>query len=65
MNAQEIFLVVWMLTVPTPLDHIYVHARLVTLEMDKLAQMILIGFIKSQLFEAESNLKRPLVPEVV
>ena len=54
-----------MLTVPTPLDHIYVHARLVTLEMDKLAQMILIGFLKSQLFEAESNLKRPLVPEVV
>ena len=49
-----------MLSVPTPLDHIYVHATLDTLEMDKLAQVILIGFLKSQLLEAESNLKRPL-----
>ena len=49
-----------MLTVPTPWDHIYVHATLDTLEMDKLAHVILIGFLKSQLFEAESNLKRPL-----
>ena len=56
MNAQEILLVMWMLTVPTPLDHIYVHTTLDTLEMDKLAHVILIGFLKSQLFEAESNL---------
>ena len=48
-----------MLTVPTPMDHIYVHAILDTLEMDKLAQVILIGFLQSRLFEAESNLKRP------
>ena len=58
-NVQEIFLVMWMLTVPTPLDHMYVHATLDTLEMDKLAQVILIGFLQSQLFEAESNLERP------
>ena len=31
-----------MLTVPTQLDHMYVHATLDTLEMDKLAQVILI-----------------------
>ena len=41
-NVQEIFLVMWMLTVPTQLDHMYVHATLDTLEMDKLAQVILI-----------------------
>ena len=58
-NVQEIFLVMWMLTVPTPLDHMYVHATLDTLEMDKIAQVILISFLKSQLFKAESNLKRP------
>ena len=58
-NVQEIFLVMWMLTVPTPLDHIYVHATLNTLEMDKLAQVILIGFLQSQVFEAERNLERP------
>ena len=34
-----------MLTVPTQLDHMYVHARLDTLEMDKLAQVILITFL--------------------
>ena len=49
-----------MLTVPTPLDHMYVHATLDTLEMDKLAQVILISFLQSQLFKAERNLKRPL-----
>ena len=36
-NVLEIFLVMRMLTVPTPLDHMYVHATLDTLEMDKLA----------------------------
>ena len=45
-NVQEIFLVMWMLTVPTPLDHIYVHATLGTLEMDRLAQVILISFLQ-------------------
>ena len=49
-----------MLTVPTPLDHMYVHATLDTLEMDKLAQVILISFLQSQLFKAGSTLKRPL-----
>ena len=39
-NVQEIFLVMWMLTVPTQLDHMYVHATLDTLETDKLAQVI-------------------------
>ena len=48
-----------MLTVPTPLDHMYVHATLDTLEMDKLAQVIL-SFLQSQLFKAGSTLKRPL-----
>ena len=33
-------------TVPTPLDHMYVHATLDTLEMDKLAQVILISFLQ-------------------
>ena len=45
-NGQEIFLVMWMLTVPTQLDHMYVHATLDTLEMDKLAQVILITFLQ-------------------
>ena len=58
-NVQEIFLVMWMLTVPTPLDHMYVHASLDTLETDKLAQVILISFLQSQLFKAEGNLKPP------
>ena len=49
-----------MLTVPTPLDHMYVHATLDTLEMEKLAQVILISFLQSQLFKAVSTLKRPL-----
>ena len=70
-NVLEIFLTMRMLTVPTPLDHMYVHATLDTLEMDKLASVILISFlqcpekslllflyIQSQLFEAGSNLKR-------
>ena len=35
-----------MLTVPTQLDHMYVHATLDTLEMDKLAQVILITFLQ-------------------
>ena len=35
-----------MLTVPTQLDHMYVHATLDTLEMDKLAQVILITSLK-------------------
>ena len=77
-NVQEIFLVMWMLTVPTPLDHMYVHATLDTLEMDKLALVILISFlqcpekslllflyIQSQLFEAGSNLKRPTEHSIV
>ena len=58
-NMQEIFHVMWMLTVPTPLDHMYVHVTLDTLEMDKLAQVIFISFLQSQLFKAEGNLKRP------
>ena len=61
-NVQEIFLVMWILNVPTPLNHIYVHASLDTLEMDKLAQVILsfkISFLQSQLFKEKSNLKRP------
>ena len=45
-NVQEIFLVMWILTVPTPLDHMYVHATLDTLEMDKIAQVILISFLQ-------------------
>ena len=48
-NVQEIFLVMWMLTVPTQLDHIYVHATLDTLETDKLAFfffVILITFLQ-------------------
>ena len=45
-NVQEIFLVMWMLTVPTQLDHMYVHATLDTLETDKLAQVILITFLQ-------------------
>ena len=35
-----------MLTVPTQLDHMYVHATLDTLETDKLAQVILITFLQ-------------------
>ena len=58
-SVQEIFLVMWILTVPTPLDRMYVHASLDTLEMDELAQVILIIFLQSQLFKAKSNLKRP------
>ena len=58
-NVQKIFLVMWMLTVPTPLDHIYVHATLDTPEMDRLAQVILMSFLQSQPFKAESSLKRP------
>ena len=59
-----------MLTVTTPLDHIYVHATLDTSEMDRLAQVILMSFLQSQPFKAESNLKRPfnsnvIMPEVV
>ena len=54
-NGQEIFLVMWMLTVPTQLDHMYVHATLDTLEMDKLAQVILITFLHRQ--------KNPLLPK--
>ena len=42
----EIFLTMRMLTVPTPLDHMYVHTTLDTLEMDKLAQVILISFFQ-------------------
>ena len=45
-NVQEIFLVMWMLTVPTQLDHMYVHATLDTLETDILAQVILITFLQ-------------------
>ena len=49
-NVQEIFLVMWMLTVPTQLDHMSVHATLDTLETDKLAffvvVMILITFLQ-------------------
>ena len=56
-NVQEIFLVMWMLTVPTPLDHMYVHATLDTREMENLAGVILNFFLQSQLFKAESNLK--------
>ena len=33
-------------TVPTQLDHMYVHATLDTLETDKLAQVILITFLQ-------------------
>ena len=58
-NVQEIFLVMWILTVPTPLDCMYVHASLDTFEMDELAQVIFISFLQSQLFKAKSNLKRP------
>ena len=61
-NVQEIFLFMWILNVPTPLNHIYVYASLDTLEMDKLAQVILsfkISFLQSQLFKEKSNLKRP------
>ena len=47
-----------MLTVPTPLDHMYVHAALDTREMENLAGVILKIFLQSQLFKAESNLKR-------
>ena len=77
-NVLEIFLAMRMLTVPTPLDHMYVHATLDTLEMDKLALVILISFlqcpekslllflyIQSQLFEAGSNLKRPTEHSIV
>ena len=77
-NVLEIFLAMQMLTVPTPLDHMYVHATLDTLEMDKLASVILISFlqcpekslllflyIQSQLFEAGSNLKRPTEHSIV
>ena len=35
-----------MLHVATPLDHIYVHATLGTLEMDRIAQVILISFLQ-------------------
>ena len=48
-NVLEIFLAMRMLTVPTPLDHIYVHATLDTLETDKLAFfffVILITFLQ-------------------
>ena len=45
-NVLEIFLAMRMLTVPTPLDHIYVHATLDTLETDNLAQVILITFLQ-------------------
>ena len=45
-NVLEIFLAMRMLTVPTPLDHMYVHATLDTLEMDKLALVILINFLQ-------------------
>ena len=45
-NVLEIFLAMRMLTVPTPLDHMYVHATLDTLEMDKLASVILINFLQ-------------------
>ena len=55
----------WMLTVPTPLDHMYVHASLDTLETDKLAQVILISFLQSQLFKAEGNLNLLLSQIVV
>ena len=77
-NVLEIFLAMRMLTVPTTLDHMYVHATLDTLEMDKLASVILISFlqcpekslllflyIQSQLFEAGSNLKRPTEHSIV
>ena len=47
-----------MLTVPTPLDHMYVHATLDTREMENLAGVIVKSFFQSQLFSAESNLKR-------
>ena len=55
---QEIFLVMRMLTVPTPLDHMYVHATLDTREMENLAGVIVKSFFQFQLFKAESNLKR-------
>ena len=58
-NVQEIFLVMRMLTVPTSLDHMYVHATLDTLEMDRLAQVILTSFFQYRVFKAGSNLKRP------
>ena len=45
-NVLEIFLTMRMLTLPTPLDHMYVHATLDTLEMDKLASVILISFLQ-------------------
>ena len=45
-NVLEIFLAMRMLTVPTPLDHMYVNATLDTLEMDKLASVILISFLQ-------------------
>ena len=45
-NVLEIFFALRMLTVPTPLDHMYVHAPLDTLEMDKLASVILISFLQ-------------------
>ena len=45
-NVLEIFLAMRMLTVPTPLDPIYVHATLDTLDMDKLAYVILISFLQ-------------------
>ena len=35
-----------MLTVPTQLDHMYVHATLDTLMTEKLAQVILITFLQ-------------------
>ena len=47
-----------MLTLPTPFDHMYVHATLDTREMENLAGVILKIFLQSQLFKAESNLKR-------
>ena len=37
-----------MLTVPTQLDHMYVHATLDTPETDRLAQVILITFLQCQ-----------------
>ena len=54
-NVQEIFLVMWMLTVPTPLDHMYVHATLDTREMENLAGVIL------KIFFNPSYLKRRVI----
>ena len=54
-----------MLTVPTPLDHMYVHATLDTREMENLAGVIVKSFFQSQLFSAESNLKRFFLTQIM